>query len=149
MQKLNLPEADLKIIKEEDKQKVFDIIRKKYVVLTPEEYVRQQFIRYLINEKKYPKGLISVEKQLKIYDTEKRADIVLFNTSAKPVVIVELKAPSVKITQKAFDQTARYNMNFKADYLIVTNGLKHYCCKLDYGNNTYSFLKEIPNYENL
>ena len=149
MQQLNLPEANFKILQENNKTKVFDIIRKKYVALTPEEYVRQQFIHYLINEKKYPKGLLAVEKQLKIYDLEKRTDIVLYNTSGKPVVIVECKAPPVNITQKTFDQIARYNMNFKAEYLIVTNGLKHYCCKPDYENNTYEFLREIPEYETI
>ena len=147
MQQLNLPEANLKILQENNKTKVFDIIRKKYVALTPEEYVRQQFIHYLIKEKNYPKGLLAVEKQLKIYDLEKRTDIVLYNTSGKPAVIVECKAPSVNITQKTFDQIARYNMNFKAEYLIVTNGLKHYCCKPNYKNNTYEFLREIPEYE--
>lgn len=149
MQKLNLPETKLKILKENNKLKIFDIIRKKYVAFTPEEQVRQEFIHYLINEKQYPKGLFSVEKQLKVFDTEKRADIVLYDTSGKPLVIVECKAPEVSITQKAFDQIARYNMTFKADYLIVTNGLKHYCCKPDYQNNTYEFLKEIPTYDKI
>jgi len=149
MQQLNLPEAKLKILKENNKLKIFDIIRKKYVAFTPEEQVRQEFIHYLINEKQYPKGLFSVEKQLKVFDTEKRADIVLYDTSGKPLVIVECKAPEVSITQKAFDQIARYNMTFKADYLIVTNGLKHYCCKPDYQNNTYEFLKEIPTYDKI
>ncbi len=147
MQRLNLPEADLKIVKENEKLKIFDIIRKKYVALTPEEQVRQEFIHYLINEKHYPKGLLAVERQLKIYDLEKRTDIVLYNISGNPTVIVECKAPSVNINQKAFDQIARYNMNFKAEYLIVTNGLKHYCCKPDYKNNDYTFLKEIPDYD--
>ena len=149
MQQLNLPEADLKILKEYDKLKVFDIIRKKYVILTPEEHVRQEFIHYLINEKKYPKGLLSVEKKLNVFKTEKRADIVLYNTNLKPVVIIECKAPKINITQKAFDQIARYNMNFKAGYLIVTNGLKHFCCKPDYKNNSYEFLKEIPDYKTI
>jgi len=147
MQQLNLPEVNLKIMNEKNKLKVFDIIRKKYVALTPEEQVRQQFIHYLINEKHYPKGLLAVEKQLKVYDTEKRADIVLYNSSGKPLVIVECKAPSINISQKAFDQITRYNMTFKAKYLIVTNGLKHFCCKPDYENNIYEFLKDIPNYD--
>ncbi len=146
MHQLNLPEANFKILQENDKLKIFDIIRKKYVAFTPEEHVRQQFIHYLINEKNYPKGLLAVEKQLKVYDTEKRADIVLYNSSGKPLVIVECKAPSINISQKAFDQITRYNMTFKAKFLIVTNGLKHYCCKPDYENNTYDFLKDIPDY---
>ena len=149
MQKLNLPECQLKILKENDKLKVFDIIRKKYVAFTPEEHVRQQFIHYLITEKQYPKGLLSVEKQLKVHDTEKRADIVLFNTKLEPVVIIECKAPEINITQKTFDQIARYNMTFKADCLIVTNGMKHYCCKPDYKTGNYTFLKDIPDYETI
>jgi len=149
MQQLNLPEADLKILKENKKIKVFDIIRKKYVALTPEEQVRQQFIHYLIYEKHYPKGLLAVERQLKIYDLEKRTDIVLYDTEGKPLVITECKAPSVKITQKAFDQIARYNMNFKAAYLIVTNGMKHYCCEINYKKKSYTFLKEIPEYDKI
>ncbi|NPA67406.1 MAG: type I restriction enzyme HsdR N-terminal domain-containing protein [Chlorobi bacterium] len=149
MQKLNLPQADLKITTENGKTKIFDIIRKKYVVLTPEEQVRQEFIHYLINKKNYPKGLLAVEKKLKIYNLEKRTDIVLYNTSGNPAVIIECKAPSVNISQKTFDQIARYNMNFKAEYLIVTNGIKHYCCKPDYKNKTYGFLKEIPDFEQI
>ncbi len=149
MNKLNLPEANLKIINKNNTLQVFDIIRKKYIVLTPEEYVRQQFVHFLINEKKYPKGLLVLEKQLKVFNTIKRADIVLYDTQGKPVVIVECKAPEVKITQKTFDQIARYNMNFKALFLIVSNGLKHYCCKPDYTNNSYNFLSEIPSYETI
>lgn len=147
MQKLNLPETNFKILQENNKLKIFDIIRKKYVAFTPEEHVRQQFIHFLIKEKKYPKGLLAVEKQLKIYDLEKRTDILLYNTSGKPDVIIECKAPKINITQKTFDQIARYNMNFKAIFLIVTNGMKHYCCKPDYENNTYEFLKNIPDYD--
>ncbi len=149
MQQLNLPEAHLKLTNEKGKLKIFDIIRKKYVAFTPEEHVRQQFIHYLINEKKYPESLLSVEKKLKVYETEKRADIVVYNTAGKPIVIVECKAPSINITQKAFDQTARYNMTFKADYLIVTNGLNHYCCKPDYADNSFTFLKDIPDFNTI
>ena len=149
MQQLNLPEVNLKIMNENNKLKVFDIIRKKYVALTPEEQVRQQFIHYLINEKHYPKGLLAVEKQLKVYDTEKRADIVLYNTNLKPIVIVECKAPEVTVNQKAFDQIARYNLSLKVDYLIVTNGLEHFACQLDFNTNSYRFLEEIPNYKEI
>ena len=147
--KLNLPEYSLKINKTEKGKSVFDIIRKKYVLLSPEEEVRQVFIHYLIEEKKYPKGLLAVETQLKIFDVVKRTDIVLYNKTGNVSVIVECKAPTVKISQQTFDQIARYNMNFKAKYLIVTNGINHYCCKPDYITGSYEFLKDIPNYEAL
>jgi len=144
--KLNLPEYKLKYKETEKGLSVFDIIRKKYILLTPEEYVRQQFIHYLIQEKKYPKGLLAVERQLKIYKLTKRTDIVLHDKNGNISVIVECKAPKVKISQDVFDQIARYNMNFKAKLLIVTNGLSHYCCLPNYENNSYEFLTDIPNY---
>lgn len=143
MQKLNLPSHQFKIKNSENKQLIFDIIRKKYVVLTPEEWVRQNFVQYLIKEKKYPISLISVEKQLVINNLKKRFDILIFNTSGVPDIIVECKAPSIKITQDTFDQTARYNMKLKATFLIVTNGLIHYFCKFDTENKQYQFLKDI------
>ncbi len=143
MQKLNLPSYQFKLKSSENKQLIFDIIRKKYVVLTPEEWVRQNFVHYLINEKNYPISLISVEKQLLINSRKKRFDILIFNTDGKPDIIVECKAPSIKITQDTFDQIARYNMKLNANYLIVTNGLTHYFCKLDPKNKQYLFLKDI------
>ncbi len=145
--KLNLPEYQLTYQTNEKGITVFDIIRKKYILMTPEEHVRQQFIHYLIQEKQYPKGLLGVEKQLKIYDTTKRTDIVLYDKQGNVSIIVECKAPEVKVSQDAFDQIARYNMNFKAQYLIVTNGLNHFCCKPNYNDNSYVFLKDIPDYE--
>jgi len=149
MQKLNLPETNFKILQENNKLKIFDIIRKKYVAFTPEEHVRQQFIHFLIKEKKYPKGLLAVEKQLKIYDLEKRTDILLYNTSGKPDVIIECKAPKINITQKTFDQIARYNLALNASYLMVTNGINHYYCTMDFEAERYQFLKDIPNYNSL
>ncbi len=144
--KLNLPEYQLKYEDTEKGLSVFDIIRKKYILMTPEEHVRQQFIHFLINEKQYPKGLLAVETQLKIYKLTKRTDIVLYDTQGNVSIIIECKAPKIKVSQDTFDQIARYNMNFKAKYLIVTNGLNHYCCKPNYENDTYEFLKEIPNH---
>ncbi len=144
--KLNLPEYQLKIKETEKGFSVFDIIRKKYILMTSEEHVRQQFIHFLIQEKQYPKGLLAVEKQLKIYDKTKRTDIILYNKQGNVSIIVECKAPEVKISQDAFDQIARYNMNFKAEYLIVTNGMSHYCYKPNYKENSYAFLKDIPDY---
>lgn len=147
--KLNLPEYQLKYEETEKGISVFDIIRKKYILMTPEEHVRQQFLHFLINEKQYPKGLLAVETQLKIYKLTKRTDIILYNKQGNISIIVECKAPQIKISQNTFDQIARYNMNFKAKYLIVTNGLNHYCCKVNYESNTYKFLKEIPNHNEL
>jgi len=145
--KLNLPEYELKINKTGNAISVFDIIRKKYILLTPEEEVRQRFIHFLINEKKFPKGLMAVEKELKFYELKKRTDIVLYDKNANISVIIECKAPEVNITQKTFDQIARYNMNFKAEYLIVTNGITHYCCKPNYDKKSYNYIKEIQTYE--
>lgn len=146
MQVLNLPTYKFRIKSNENKYVIFDIIRKKYVILSPEEWVRQHFIHYLIEEKKYPVSLISVEKKLTINNLTKRTDILVFNTEGLPHIIVECKAPSVKITQEAFDQIARYNLKLQADYLIVTNGLKHFYCSMDVKNEHYVFLDNIPNY---
>ena len=147
MQKLNLPEYKLKLRKENNKPFVFDIFRKKYVSLTPEEWVRQQFAQYLINELDYPPNLIATEYSLKINLLSKRCDIVAFNRKGEPVVIVECKSPTVNITQDVFDQIATYNMNLNVKILIVTNGLKHYCCIADKNNSSYTFLEDIPKYK--
>ena len=147
MQKLNLPEQTFRFKKEEDKTYIFDDFRKKFVVLTPEEWVRQNFLMYLTNELDFPKLLISVEAGLKLYKRLKRTDIVVYDKQGSPVLIVECKAPEVKLDEKVFDQIVRYNMALQVNYLIVTNGLNHYCCQLDYEKNTYNFLKTIPNYK--
>ena len=146
MVSLNLPKAEFKIKSSENTQYIFDIIRKKYVVLTPEEWVRQHIIHYLIVVKGYPKSLIAVEKQLTINTLKKRFDILVFNNTGLPKIVVECKSPNTKITQSAFDQIARYNLNLNADLLMVSNGLQHYFCKLDAINEQYIFLKEIPSY---
>jgi len=146
MIKLNLPDFDLKIKSKENKYFILDIIRKKYVVLTPEEWVRQNFLHFLIDHKKYPVSLIAVEKQLKINNLSKRTDILIFDKNAQPDIIVECKAPSVRISQDTFDQIARYNLNLKAKYLIITNGLQHYFAKIDQKEKKYEFLKDIPEY---
>jgi len=147
MQDLNLPTYQFKIKSNENKTLIFDNLRKKYVVLTPEEWVRQHYVSFLIEEKKYPSSLIALEKQLIINNRKKRTDILVFNTDGKPEIIVECKAPSIKITQATFDQIARYNLKLKANYLVVTNGLAHFFCKMDFEKETYIFLKEIPNYK--
>ena len=147
MQTLNLPTYNFKLKNSQNKTLIFDKLRKKYIVLTPEEWVRQHFVHFLIEEKKYPESLIAIEKQLTINTLKKRTDILIFNTDGKPEIIVECKAPSIKISQKTFDQIARYNLQLKAKFLIVTNGLTHFYCKMDLKNKTYIFLKELPDYE--
>jgi len=150
MQELNLPTYKFKLtINEEGKKLIFDEIRKKYVSLTPEEWVRQNFLKYLITEKKYPKSLINVEMQLYLNNTSRRSDIVVYSKHTKPKLIVECKATNIKIDNSVFDQIKEYNINLQVDFLIVTNGLKHYCCKVDYQTNKCIFLKDIPSYEDL
>lgn len=147
MQKLNLPGYSFRVKSNEKHTLIFDEIRKKYVVLTPEEWVRQHFMQLLLKEKNYPVSLMAIEKQLIINNLKKRTDILIFSPDGTPNIIVECKAPSVKITQSTFDQIARYNLKLKANYLIVTNGLQHYFCILDTINESYIFLKDIPSYQ--
>ena len=146
MQKLNLPNYNFKLKSSENKTLIFDNLRKKYLVLTPEEWVRQNFMSFLIDQKKYPPSLIALEKQIIINNRKKRTDILIFDKNGKHDIIVECKAPSIKITQDTFDQIARYNLKLKANYLIVTNGLEHFYCKMDFVKETYIFLKDIPDY---
>jgi len=149
MEALNLPTYSFKIKSEGQRKYIFDGVRKKYIQLTPEEWVRQNFVQFLIQEKKYPESLISIEMFFKINKLMKRSDIVIFNKQGNPVVIVECKSPGVKISQDTFDQIASYNMKFKVDYLIVTNGINHYCCMMDSMKNKYTFINEIPTFEEL
>ena len=144
MEKLNLPTYSFNIKLIEQRKYIFDSIRKKFVILTPEEWVRQNFLKFLVDEKKYPASLIAVEMEFKLNNLSKRSDAVVYNKSGHPLLIIECKASSVKIDQKVFDQIARYNMKLNVEYLIVTNGLQHFCCKIDYKNYVYSFIKEIP-----
>ncbi len=146
MTKLNLPQFNLKVKSKENKYFIFDIIRKKYVVLTPEEWVRQHFIHYLIEYKNYPASLIAVEKQISINNLSKRTDILIFDRNAGPHVIVECKAPTVKISQRTFDQIARYNLKLNARYLVITNGLQHFYAKMNASKKKYEFLKDIPDH---
>ena len=146
MQQLNFPAYNFRLKSNENKTLIFDKFRKKYLVLTPEEWVRQHIAMYLLEEKKYPISLIALEKQLTINGLKKRTDIVVFDTDGSPNIIVECKAPSVKITQATFDQIARYNLKLKAKLLVVTNGLQHYYCMLDTEKEQYVFLPEIPAY---
>ena len=125
---------------------IFDEIRKKFVILQPEEWVRQHCVHYLMTEKKYPKSLINVEKELIINDLKKRYDIVVFNPDGSIHLIVECKSAKITINQDTFDQIARYNLSVNATFLMVTNGINHYYCQMDFENEAYSFLKDIPNY---
>lgn len=143
---LNLPDFQVKIAVTDDKKMVFDPLRRKYVALTPEEWVRQHFVHFLIQHKGYPSGLLANEVQLTLNGTRKRCDTVLYDRTRTPRMIIEYKAPTVPITRQVFDQITRYNIVLKVDYLIVSNGLEHYCCKVDYERFCCNFLKEIPDY---
>ena len=147
MYKLNLPEVDLSIRKEEGKVWIFDLIRKKYVVLTPEEWVRQHFIHFLINQHRYPKSLFRIEGSLTYQRMQKRSDILVRDRSGKPWMLVECKSPAIKLTQKAFNQIAVYNMTIGARYLAVTNGMVHYCCAAAQPGGEARFLDDFPAFE--
>ena len=147
MQKLNFPTYSFRFKNSENKISIFDDIRKKFIVLQPEEWVRQHCIQYLIHVKKYPKSLINVEKELRIHKLTKRYDIVVFNKDGSIHLIVECKAPQITINQDTFDQIARYNLELNASFLMVTNGINHYYCQMDFEKEHYLFLKDIPNYK--
>ncbi len=146
MLSLNLPKYEFKFKSSKNRLSIFDIIRKKFVVLNPEEWVRQHIVHYLIEELNYPISLISVEKKITFNKLTKRTDILVFNSQGKPDIIVECKAPTIKISQNAFDQIAQYNMKLNANILMVTNGLQHYYCSMDKLNERYIFLENIPHY---
>lgn len=147
--KLNLPDANLRLTVENGKELIFDALRRKYVALTPEEWVRQNFVSYLVNHKGFLAGLMNNEVSLVQNGIKRRCDTIVSDRFGKPLMIVEYKAPNVEITQKVFDQIVRYNYGFQAKYLVVSNGLSHYCCIINYDLGNYSFLKEIPMYSDL
>ena len=146
VQQLNFPTYPFRFKNSENKPSIFDDIRKKFIVLTPEEWVRQHCVNFLMIEKKYPKSLINVEKELFINGRKKRYDIVVYNSDGSINILIECKAPKIPITQKTFDQIAQYNLTLNANLLMVTNGLNHYYCQMDYDNERYHFLKDIPKY---
>ncbi|MFI0426609.1 MAG: type I restriction enzyme HsdR N-terminal domain-containing protein [Flavobacterium sp.] len=148
MQKLNFPVYSFRFKNSENKVAIFDEIRKKFILLTPEEWVRQHVVQFLLQDKKYPKSYINVEKVIKINNLSKRYDGVVFQPNGEIFLLIECKAPEVPITQNTFDQIARYNLVLKAKYLMVTNGLNHYFCQMDFENEKYVFLKELPEYSN-
>jgi hypothetical protein len=146
MLQLNLPHYNAKIIEKGNKSFIYDPLRRKQVTLTAEEWVRLHFVHFLITDRLFPKELIANEVTINMNGTSKRCDTVVYNNVLEPVVIVEYKEPDVKITERTFDQIARYNSVLKVPYLIVSNGLAHYCCAMDYQNMSCRFLKEIPTY---
>lgn len=146
---LNLPSYDTKITETEGKTQIYDVLRRCHVALTPEEWVRQHFVHYLIDNKNYPAALMGNEVAITLNGTKRRCDTVVYDRALCPRMIIEYKAPTVKITKEVFAQISRYNLILKVDYLIVSNGLQHYCCKMDYKNNTFTFLNDIPDYSGI
>ncbi len=146
MIRLNLPEYDINVTERGGRQQIFDFLRRRFVALTPEEWVRQNFTHFLVEHKGYPKALLANEMQLSIGDKRLRCDTLLYNKEMQPLMIIEYKAPHIQIQQKTFDQIVAYNLLLHADYLVVSNGLQHYCCLMDYEQRSYRFLTEIPDY---
>lgn len=149
MYRLNLPQYEIKIANHNGKPAILDVLRRKYVSLTPEEWVRQHFIHFLIEHKGYPPALLANEIELQCGEKKLRCDSVLYDRTAQPCMIMEYKAPTVAITQKVFNQISVYNMLLRVDFLIVSNGMQHFCCKMDYENNSCTFLKDIPDYSEI
>jgi hypothetical protein len=148
--KLNLPEYQFKTrVNNNGKREIFDEFRKKYVVLTPEEWVRQNFVTYLKNEKNYPPSLIAIERGIIVNSMKKRFDAVIFNRNGDPKVLIEFKAPDVKINQKVMEQISAYNIKLKVGFLIISNGITHYCCKLNNERNGFDFLDKIPSFDDI
>ena len=144
---INLPPYEIKLREKGGQRQIFDFLRRRYVSLTPEEWVRQHFVHFLIEQKGYPKGLLANEVELRVGDKKLRCDSLLYNKALQPQMIIEYKAPHIEITQRVFDQITVYNFLLHVDYLIVSNGRQHYCCRMDYEKNSWEFLNEIPNYE--
>ena len=149
MWQLNLPEYTFRIKKQNDKLFIFDSQRKRYVALTPEEWVRQHFVRFLIEKKGYPATRLAIEKQLTLNGMKKRCDVILYNEYAQPILIIELKAPNTPISQATFDQVAVYNAKLKVDFFMISNGIEHFCCRVNTENARYEYFSEIPEYFSL
>jgi len=149
MRKLNLPVYEFRYRTQGGVRQVLDVYRKRYVMLTPEEEVRQRFARYLVEEKGFPAALVQTEYALQLNKMSKRCDILVHKPAGTPAVLVECKAPEVKINQAVFDQAARYNLVCKVKYLMVTNGLNHYCCQINFETQKVDFLSDIPHYNEL
>ncbi|MDD4777827.1 MAG: type I restriction enzyme HsdR N-terminal domain-containing protein [Fermentimonas sp.] len=149
MYSLNLPTYDAKIRKKGSGLEIFDPLRRKYVSLTPEEWVRQHFVNYLITDKNYPASLMSNEAGIKLNSLTLRCDTIVYNNILEALMVIEYKESNVQITQQVFDQIVRYNNVLKVPYIVVSNGITHYCCKIDYENQSYEYLTEIPDYQTL
>jgi len=149
MELLNLPRYFFRLKEQNGKKYIFDEVRRRFVLLTPEEWVRQNMVRFLVDDRQYPQALISVEKAFSQFRRRNRYDLLIHDRSGEPLMIVECKAPGVEITQQVFDQATRYNISQKARYMLITNGIKHYCCQMNPGSQQYSFLQEIPEYMEL
>ena len=149
MFRLNLPPYPIKIQEKGEKRQIFDFLRRKWVALTPEEWVRQHFTHFLVEHKNYPQALLANEVELRIGEKRLRCDTLLYNKELRPRMIIEYKAPTIQIQQKTFDPISAYNLLLKVDYLVVSNGLSHYCCKMDYERQSYQFLEDIPDYETI
>ncbi|MBR2103612.1 MAG: type I restriction enzyme HsdR N-terminal domain-containing protein [Prevotella sp.] len=149
MYPINLPPYEIKIISREGKRMIFDDLRRKYVALTPEEWVRQHFVHYLTGHLGFPSGLLANEVQLQVGDKRLRCDTLLYNKQLQPQMIVEYKSPTITLTQKVFDQISAYNLLLHVDYLVVSNGLQHLCCRMDYASRSFHFLPDLPSYSDL
>ena len=149
MEPLNLPTYFFRLKEDRGKKYIFDEIRRRFVLLTPEEWVRQHVVNYLVTCKKFPRPLISVEKGFSQNRNRQRYDLLIYNNLGNPLMIVECKAPGMEINQHVFDQAGRYNNRHKASYMLITNGMKHYCCVINLVNKQYSFLQDIPDYKEL
>lgn len=149
MYRLNLPSYETKFQEKGGKRLIFDFLRRKYVALTPEEWVRQHFTHYLVEQKGYPRGLMANEMELRLGEKRLRCDTLLYNRNLQPQMIIEYKAPTIQLQQRVFDQITAYNMLLHVDYLVVSNGLQHYCCRMDYEHHSYAFLRDIPHYTEL
>jgi len=149
MHELNLPAYDVRLRGTREKPEIFDFLRRRFVALTPEEWVRQHFTHFLVDHKGYPKGLLGNEIELRIGRKRLRCDSILYDTSARPVMIIEYKAPTIALTQRVFHQISAYNLLLHVDYLVVSNGLQHYCCRMDYEHHSFQFLADIPLFTDL
>jgi type I site-specific restriction-modification system R (restriction) subunit len=149
MEPLNLPTYFFRLKDDRGKKYIFDEIRRRFVLLTPEEWVRQHMVNYLVTIKNYPRSLISVEKGFSHNRNRRRYDLLIYNKLGHPIMIVECKAPGMEINQQVFDQAGRYNNRYKAEYMLITNGIKHYCCLINLSNKSYNFLNDIPEFCNL
>ena len=149
MEPLNLPPYNIKVTTTNGQKMIFDILRRRYISLTPEEWVRQHFIHYLIEHQGYPEIYLQNEVEVRCGSKRLRCDSILYSQDGSPKMILEYKAPTIPITEKVFNQIYSYNILLHVDYLVISNGKRHFCCKIDYSNNSYTFLPEIPHYSEL